>query len=179
MAKEIDVHELITHRRYREPFGAARLTIKLIFETSTGRILGAQAVGEGGGDKRIDVPAMAIQMGAMVFDLEQAELCYPPQYGSAKDAVNLVGFQGANVLRGSTMPIMPIELQVALETATPPVIVNVRSSAEFKIGHIPGFSLPGITHEGGRVADRSVRCHLSVRSVNEGISPSDCCGTQV
>ncbi|MDH5739774.1 MAG: FAD-dependent oxidoreductase [Nitrospira sp.] len=118
--------------------GAKRLTIKLIFETSSGRILGAQAVGEEAVDKRIDVLAMAIQMGATVFDLEQAELCYSPQYGSAKDAINLAGFQASNVLRGSTIPITPAELRAALETATPPVVVDVRSSVEFDKEHIPG-----------------------------------------
>lgn len=118
--------------------GAKRLTIKLIFETSSGRVLGAQAVGEESVDKRIDVLAMAIQMGATVFDLEQAELCYSPQYGSAKDAINLAGFQGANVVRGGTIPITPAELRAALETATPPMVVDVRSSTEFDEEHIPG-----------------------------------------
>lgn len=118
--------------------GAKRLTIKLIFEPSSGLILGAQAVGEEAVDKRIDVLAMAIQMGATVFDLEQAELCYSPQYGSAKDPINLAGFKASNVLRGSTILITPAELHVALETATPPVIVDVRSSDEFDTGHIPG-----------------------------------------
>lgn len=118
--------------------GAKRLTIKLIFETSTGRVLGAQAVGEEAVDKRIDVLAMAIQMGATVFDLEQAELCYSPQYGSAKDAINVAAFQASNVLRGGTIPITPAELRAALETATPPVVVDVRSSAEFAEDRIPG-----------------------------------------
>jgi NADPH-dependent 2,4-dienoyl-CoA reductase/sulfur reductase-like enzyme/rhodanese-related sulfurtransferase len=118
--------------------GAKRLTIKLIFEPSSGRILGAQAVGEESVDKRIDVLAMAIQMGATVFDLEQAELCYSPQYGSAKDAVNLAGFQAANVVRDGTRLITPDELHAALRTVSPPVVVDVRSSAEFDSGHIPG-----------------------------------------
>lgn len=118
--------------------GAKRLTIKLLFEPSSGRVLGAQAVGEEAVDKRIDVLAMAIQMGGTVFDLEQAELCYSPQYGSAKDAINLAGFQGANVLRGGTMPITPTELRAALETAIPPMVVDVRSVAEFNEEHIPG-----------------------------------------
>ena len=63
-------------------------------------MLGAQAVGRAGVEKRIDVIAMAIQMKATVFDLEEAELCYAPQYGSAKDAVNIAGFAAANILRG-------------------------------------------------------------------------------
>jgi NADPH-dependent 2,4-dienoyl-CoA reductase/sulfur reductase-like enzyme/rhodanese-related sulfurtransferase len=79
---------------------AKMMTIKLMFAKQDGKILGAQAVGTEGVDKRIDVIAMAIQMGATVFDLEEAELCYAPQYGAAKDAVNLIGMAAANVLRG-------------------------------------------------------------------------------
>ncbi len=118
--------------------GATRLSLKLMFERPSGRLLGAQAVGEETVDKRIDVLAMAIQMGATVFDLEQGELCYSPQYGSAKDAINFAGFQAANVLRGETTPITSAELQAQLETGAPPVVVDVRSSGEYDNGHIPG-----------------------------------------
>ena len=146
--------------------GAKRLTIKLIFETSSGRILGAQAVGEEAVDKRIDVLAMAIQMGATVFDLEEAELCYSPQYGSAKDAINLVGFQGANVVRGGTMPITPVELRAALEMATPPMVVDVRSPTEFDEDHIPGsinIPLPELrTRVGELPTDRPVVTYCAV-----------------
>ena len=57
-------------------------------------------MGDDGADKRIDVIAMAIQMGGTVYDLEEVELCYAPQYGSAKDAVNMAGMIAANALRG-------------------------------------------------------------------------------
>ncbi|NJN71228.1 MAG: FAD-dependent oxidoreductase [Nitrospira sp.] len=146
--------------------GAKRLTIKLIFERSSGRILGAQAVGEEAVDKRIDVLAMAIQMEATVFDLEQAELCYSPQYGSAKDAINFAGFQASNVLRGSTDPITPAELHAALQTATPLTIVDVRSSVEFDMEHIPGavnIPLPELRTRMGEVpADRPVVTYCTV-----------------
>ncbi|MDR4466228.1 MAG: FAD-dependent oxidoreductase [Nitrospira sp.] len=146
--------------------GAKRLTIKLIFETSSGRILGAQASGEEAVDKRIDVLAMAIQMGATVFDLEEAELCYSPQYGSAKDPLNLAGFQGANVVRGGTIPITPVELRAALEMATPPMVVDVRSPAEFDEDHIPGsinIPLPELrTRVGELPTDRPVVTYCAV-----------------
>jgi rhodanese-related sulfurtransferase len=74
--------------------------MKILFDPQTGRVLGAQAVGKAGVDKRIDVLAMAIQKEATVFDLEEAELCYAPQFGSAKDPVNIAGFVAGNVLRG-------------------------------------------------------------------------------
>ena len=80
--------------------GAEPMTLKLLFAPKDGRLLGAQAVGRAGVDKRIDVLAMAIQKGATVYDLEEAELCYAPQYGSAKDPVNMAGFAAANILRG-------------------------------------------------------------------------------
>ena len=74
---------------------------------SDGRVLGAQAVGEDGVDKRISVIALAIQMGATVYDLEEAELCYAPPFGSAKDPVNFAGMVAAGVLRGD-MPLTPL-----------------------------------------------------------------------
>jgi NADPH-dependent 2,4-dienoyl-CoA reductase/sulfur reductase-like enzyme len=75
--------------------GAEMIAMKLLFDPQSGRILGAQAVGRRGVEKRIDVLATAIQHQATVFDLEQAELCYAPQYGSAKDPVNMAGFVAA------------------------------------------------------------------------------------
>jgi NADPH-dependent 2,4-dienoyl-CoA reductase/sulfur reductase-like enzyme/rhodanese-related sulfurtransferase len=80
--------------------GASTLYTKLLYDKSDGRILGAQIVGEAGVARRIDVIAMAIQMKATVFDLEESELCYAPQYGAAKDPVNVIGMIAANEMRG-------------------------------------------------------------------------------
>ncbi|WP_326848887.1 FAD-dependent oxidoreductase [Solemya velum gill symbiont] len=80
--------------------GAAPIQFKLIYDKSDGRVLGAQAVGEAGVERRIDVISMAIQMHATVFDLEESELCYAPQYGAAKDPVNVIGMIAANEMRG-------------------------------------------------------------------------------
>ena len=82
--------------------------LQLVFDGKTGRIYGAQAVGEHGIDKRIDVIAMAIQMKATVMDLTQAELCYSPQYGAAKDPVNIAGMVASNIVQGLT-PLTPWE----------------------------------------------------------------------
>ena len=86
--------------------GAKPLALKFIFRKSDGRVLGAQALGEDGPavDKRISALAVAIQMGATIYDLEEAELCYAPQFGSAKDAVNFAGMVAADVLDGD-MPL--------------------------------------------------------------------------
>jgi NADPH-dependent 2,4-dienoyl-CoA reductase/sulfur reductase-like enzyme len=80
--------------------GAVRMSLKLLFDPADGTILGAQAVGGAGVDKRIDVLAMAIQGRMTVFDLEEAELAYAPQFGAAKDPINMAGFIAAGVVRG-------------------------------------------------------------------------------
>jgi len=84
--------------------GAKPIAMKLLFRKSNGKLLGAQALGEDGVDKRISALAMALQMGATVYDLEEAELCYAPQFGSAKDPVNFAGMVAADVLRDD-MPL--------------------------------------------------------------------------
>jgi NADPH-dependent 2,4-dienoyl-CoA reductase/sulfur reductase-like enzyme/rhodanese-related sulfurtransferase len=80
--------------------GAKPIAMKVLFRRSDGRVLGAQAVGEDGVDKRISELALAIQLGATVYDLEQVELCYAPPFGSAKDPINFAGMVAAGVLRG-------------------------------------------------------------------------------
>ena len=81
--------------------GAKPIALKVLFRKSDGRLLGAQAVGEDGVDKRISTLAMAIQMGATVYDLEEAELCYTPPFGSAKDPVNFAGMVAAGVVQSN------------------------------------------------------------------------------
>jgi NADPH-dependent 2,4-dienoyl-CoA reductase/sulfur reductase-like enzyme/rhodanese-related sulfurtransferase len=85
--------------------GAKPITMKVIFRKSDGRLLGAQAIGEDGVDKRISILAAMLQMGATVYDLEESELCYAPQFGSAKDPVNFAGMIAADVLRND-MPLV-------------------------------------------------------------------------
>lgn len=111
--------------------GAEIITIKLIFSTKNGRILGAQAVGKAGVEKRIDIIAMAIQQNGTVFDLEEAELCYAPQYGSAKDPVNLAGMIASNLLRGYSSVAHWEDL-----AASNAYILDVREPSEFKRGHV-------------------------------------------
>ena len=78
--------------------------MKVIFRKSDGRLLGAQAVGRDGVDKRIDALAVAIQLGGTIHDLEEAELCYAPQFGSAKSPANFAGMVAGDVLAGD-MPV--------------------------------------------------------------------------
>jgi NADPH-dependent 2,4-dienoyl-CoA reductase/sulfur reductase-like enzyme/rhodanese-related sulfurtransferase len=118
---------------------AEGMSIKLLFRVPTGEVLGAQIVGGEGVDKRIDVLAMAIQGGMTVFDLEEAELAYSPQFGSAKDPVNMVGFVAAGVLR-EDHPVVHVD---ELSKQQDALVVDVRSSDEHKLGAIPGaVSIP-------------------------------------
>jgi len=80
--------------------GASPISLKILFSPDDGKILGAQAVGKEGVDKRIDVIATAIRVGLNVSDLENLELCYAPPYGSAKDPVNMAGYVANNIIKG-------------------------------------------------------------------------------
>ena len=113
--------------------GAQAIHMKLLFRKSDGLVLGAQAVGEEGVARRIDVIATAIQMKATVFDLEEDELCYAPQYGAAKDPVNMAGMIAANVVRGDAEIAPWNELN-----STKAFLLDVRQPSEFDAGSIPG-----------------------------------------
>lgn len=115
--------------------GAEVMTIKLLFAPDDGKLLGAQIVGGAGVDKRIDVLSMALQGGMTVYDLEEAELAYAPQFGSAKDPINMAGFVAAGLLRGDQPQITAAEL---LTLQSKPLILDVRTKDEFDKDHIPG-----------------------------------------
>jgi NADPH-dependent 2,4-dienoyl-CoA reductase/sulfur reductase-like enzyme/rhodanese-related sulfurtransferase len=117
--------------------GAEQMTLKLLFDPATGKLLGAQAVGGAGVDKRIDVLSVAVQAGMTVFELEEMELAYAPQYGAAKDPVNMAGFVAAGVLRGDH-PQVDVETILSADSSARPVLVDVRTDDEFRRGHIPG-----------------------------------------
>jgi NADPH-dependent 2,4-dienoyl-CoA reductase/sulfur reductase-like enzyme/rhodanese-related sulfurtransferase len=118
--------------------GAKPLELKLIFRKSDGLVLGAQALGRDGPavDKRISALAVAIQMGATIYDLEEAELCYAPQFGSAKDPVNFAGMVAADVLKGD----MPLTHWESLDGA---FLLDVREPVELAVENVPGaFNIP-------------------------------------
>jgi NADPH-dependent 2,4-dienoyl-CoA reductase/sulfur reductase-like enzyme/rhodanese-related sulfurtransferase len=118
--------------------GAKPISMKILFSPVDGRILGAQAIGAEGVERRIDVISMAIQKEGTVFDLEQAELCYAPQYGAAKDPVNFAGMIAANILKGD----VPVAYWENVSTISP-LIVDVREPDEYSLGHWPdAINLP-------------------------------------
>lgn len=116
--------------------GAKRISLLVVFEPETGNLLGAQAVGEDGVDKRIDVIATAIFGGLTVDDLMDLELAYSPQYGSAKDPINHAGYVGNNVLTSRTPTFQWHELEA--EASKPnTVLVDVRTASENEGGTTP------------------------------------------
>jgi rhodanese-related sulfurtransferase len=117
--------------------GAEQMTLKVLFDPESGKVLGAQGVGGAGVDKRIDVLATAIQAGMTVFDLEEMELAYAPQYGSAKDPINMAGFVAAGLLRGDH-PQIDVSSLLAIPPGDRPLLLDVRTEDEFAAGHIPG-----------------------------------------
>ena len=132
-AKNTDYEAVYLHPTDHASYypGAKVMHLKLVFRRSDGLVLGAQAVGEQGVERRIDVISFAIQKGATVFDLEEAELCYAPQFGAAKDPVNLAGMVAANVLRG--------DVRLAKWSDLPhcgAFLLDVREEEEFRRGSI-------------------------------------------
>ncbi len=111
------------------------VNLKLIFDPENGKILGAQAVGADGVDKRIDVIATALRAGLTIYDLEDLELSYAPPYGSAKDPVNYAGFVAANVARGDLKVCHPEDVKNPKKDRQ---ILDVRPAASIAAGLIPG-----------------------------------------
>ena len=114
--------------------GAAQVHLVVHIRTADGALLGAQAVGTEGVDKRIDVLATAIRAGLRVDDLIDLDLAYSPPYGQAKDPVNLAGMVGENVLTGTLRLWYPEDLDEARENA---LILDVRTPAEYATGFVP------------------------------------------
>ena len=112
------------------------MAFKLIFEKPTGRILGAQAIGKGEADKRVDVIAAMITMGATLEDLKELELCYAPLFSTAKDVVNFAALVGLNVLNGDIRQVYLKDVRELVESGA--YIIDVREPGEFANGHIKG-----------------------------------------
>jgi len=134
----IDYNKIYLHPNNHAGYypGAIPITLKLIFEVPSGKILGAQAVGGPGTEKRIDVISAVIKFNGTVFDLEELELTYAPPYSSAKDPVNMAGFVASNYLRDD-MPIWHWH-EINNITNNGGILLDVRTKEEFAARTIDG-----------------------------------------
>ncbi len=113
---------------------ARPMHFKLLYEVPTGKILGAQAIGEGNVDKRIDVIAAMITMGGDLEDLKELELCYSPLFGTAKDVVNQAALTSLNILYGKSRQVPVSSVRSLVENGE--FIVDVREEEEYAAGHL-------------------------------------------
>lgn len=149
--------------------GATDVTLKLLFEPTSGKIYGAQGVGKKGVDKRIDILATAIKGNLTIFDLPELEFTYAPPFGSAKDPVNMLGYAALNLVEGLSDNIQWYELEE--ELAAGKKFLDVRTTSEFQQGHlkvdtvhIPLNELRERLGELDKSQDYIVSCHSGLRS---------------
>jgi NADPH-dependent 2,4-dienoyl-CoA reductase/sulfur reductase-like enzyme/rhodanese-related sulfurtransferase len=118
--------------------GAENMSVKVLWDKHTHKLLGAQIVGFDGVDKRMDVLAAAIRFGAKVTELKELELCYAPPFGSAKDPVNMVGYVAENVISGKVKQFFWNDVE-ALPRDGSVTLLDVRTKSEAARGMIGGF----------------------------------------
>lgn len=146
------------------------LHFKLIFEVPTGRILGAQAIGKGNADKRIDVMATLITMNGTIEDLKELELSYSPMFSTAKDVVNMAALVATNIMHGRFKQVRVSEVRSLVESGA--VIIDVREVNEFANGHLKGaINIPlsqfrERMHEIPKDVPVYVHCRSAQRSYN-------------
>ena len=149
--------------------GAANMSVKVLWDQTTLRLLGAQIVGFDGVDKRMDVLATAIRFGPKVTDLASLELCYAPPYGSAKDPVNMAGFVAENVISGKIKQFFWHDVE-GLPRDGSVTLLDVRTKTETAGGMIDGFlniPLDSLRENLGRLPKDKpvyVHCHSGLRS---------------
>ncbi|MEG3032775.1 MAG: FAD-dependent oxidoreductase [Enterococcus sp.] len=149
--------------------GATELTLKLIFNPTTGTIYGAQGIGAKGVDKRIDVLATAIKGEQTIFDLPELEFTYAPPFGSAKDPVNMLGYSALNIAEGFSQNIQWYELSEEIKKGK--VLLDVRNEAELinngqflQAVHIPLDTLRNNLAQLDKEKEYIVTCHSGLRS---------------
>jgi rhodanese-related sulfurtransferase len=135
---KIDYRSVIIHPLAHAGYypGGSQVSLKLLFNPSDGHILGAQAIGQEGVDKRIDVLATALQAGMTVYDLERLELAYAPPFSSARDPVNLLGMAAANIMRGDVATVDWDQVDALQYDGA--LVLDVRTPDEAQAGVIEG-----------------------------------------
>jgi NADPH-dependent 2,4-dienoyl-CoA reductase/sulfur reductase-like enzyme/rhodanese-related sulfurtransferase len=146
--------------------GAESMALKLIYDSATGAILGAQGVGHSGVDKRIDVIATAMRGGITAPELADLELAYAPPFGSAKDPVNMLGYVAENRLSGLSPVIQWNEIESFRDRGFD--LIDVRSESEYSSGHIPGsinIPIDELRERVGEIVSKDVivTCQVGVR----------------
>jgi NADPH-dependent 2,4-dienoyl-CoA reductase/sulfur reductase-like enzyme/rhodanese-related sulfurtransferase len=146
--------------------GAQQMSLKLIFDSKTGEILGAQGIGKEGVDKRIDVIATAIRGGITAPELADLELAYAPPFGSAKDAINMLGYISENIMSGLLETAQWSEIDEYVDRGFQ--IVDVRTASEYAAGNIPGAMSMPVDEIRSRIAeltnkDLLVNCQVGQR----------------
>lgn len=147
--------------------GGIPMSIKLLFEKSNGKLLGAQIVGYDGVDKRIDILSTAIRAGMTAYDLEKLELAYAPPFSSAKDPVNIAGFTASNILQNNCKIFHWNEVDSINKDIG--VLLDVREQVEFQLGtingavNIPLDGLRGRLHELPKDKTIFVFCQVGLR----------------
>jgi len=149
--------------------GGRVMTVKVVFEKETYRLLGAQIVGYEGVDKRIDVLATAIHAGMKATELKDLDLAYAPPYSSAKDPVNMAGYMIDNIQKGilsqfhlEDIPNLPRDGSV--------ILLDTRTAREYNRGHIDGFRNIPVDELRERIGELEpgksvyVNCQSGVRS---------------
>lgn len=148
--------------------GASDITLKIVFDSKTGKIYGAQGVGEKGIDKRIDILATAIKGNLTIFDLPELEFTYAPPFGSAKDPVNMLGYAAINLAEGISDSIQWYQLKEEQKNGSQ--LLDVRNPGELANGRFPGaINLP-LNQLRERISELDptreyiVSCHSGLRS---------------
>ena len=149
--------------------GAAQMSIKALWDKRTLKIIGAQIVGFDGVDKRMDVLATAIRLGAKITDLTTLELCYAPPFGSAKDPVNMLGFVAENIVSGKLKQFFWHDVE-SLPRDGSVFLLDTRTPFEVMQGKIDGFVNIPLDELRGRLDEIPndkpvyVHCHSGLRS---------------
>lgn len=170
-AAGIDFDKIYTYSASHASYypGGNMMSVKILWDKKTLKIIGAQIVGFDGVDKRMDVIASAIRFGAKVTDLAELELCYAPPYGSAKDPVNMAGFVAENIISGKVKQFFWHDVE-SLPRDGSVTLLDVRTATERTRGHIDGFthipldSLRKRINELPKDKPVYVHCHSGLRS---------------
>jgi rhodanese-related sulfurtransferase len=176
-----DIGVSVIHKEHHADYypGAKELSLKLIFDRSNARLLGGQAFGHGGVEKRIDVLATALVGKLSLHDLAELDLAYAPPYSSANDPVNLAAFVGLNDISQYSPLITAAQLKAELASASPPVLLDVRTLREYRQGHVKGalqISIDDVRFELGAIPKQrrvvvycrsGYRAHLGLRILRQ------------